>query len=64
MNQHKIAAEVYVKKTFAANNFMFAGIAGDFTIQSMEGLVNDVVNLKYDGKANKFYMPIGVEMFF
>ena len=64
LNQHKIAAEVYVKKTFAANNFMFAGIAGDFTIQSMEGLVNDVVNLKYDGKANKFYMPIGVEMFF
>ena len=64
LNQHKIAAEVYVKKTFAANNFMFAGIAGDFTIQSMEGLVNDVVNLKYDGKANRFYMPIGVEMFF
>ncbi|MBB5225801.1 hypothetical protein DYE50_07905 [Treponema ruminis] len=64
LNQHKIAAEVYVKKTFAANNFMFAGIAGDFTLQSMEGSVNDVVDLKYDGKASKFYMPIGVELFF
>ncbi|WP_294429464.1 hypothetical protein [uncultured Treponema sp.] len=64
LNQHKIAAEIYVKKTFAANNFMFAGIAGDFTLQSMEGNVNGLVDLKYDGKSSRFYMPIGVEMFF
>ncbi|MBR6914483.1 MAG: hypothetical protein IKN34_11920 [Treponema sp.] len=64
LRQHKIGCEVYVKKTFAANNFIFAGIAGDFTIQSMEGNVNGLVDLKYDGKTSKFYMPIGIEMFF
>ncbi|MBQ8013776.1 MAG: hypothetical protein IJ257_05210, partial [Treponema sp.] len=64
LRQHNIAGEIYVKKTFAANNFMFAGIAGNWTVQSMEGNVNGLVDLKYDGKASKFYMPIGVEMFF
>ena len=64
LTQHKFAAELYVKKTFAANNFMFAGIAGNFSIQKMEGTVNGIVDLSYDGKANRFYMPIGVEMFF
>ena len=64
LRQHNIAAEIYVKKTFAANDFMFAGIAGNFQLQSMTGNVNDLVDLKYNGKSNRFYMPIGVEMFF
>ena len=64
LRQHKFAAELYVKKTFAANNFMFAGIAGNFTIQSMEGTVNSVVDLSYKASSKKFYMPIGVELFF
>lgn len=64
LRQHNIAAEIYVKKTFAANNFMFAGIAGNFQLQSMTGNVNDLVDLKYNGKSNRFYMPIGVELFF
>lgn len=64
LRQHNIAAEIYVKKTFAANNFMFAGIAGNFQLQSMTGNVNDIVDLKYNGKSNRFYMPIGVELFF
>lgn len=64
LRQHNIAAEIYVKKTFAANNFMFAGIAGNFQLQSMSGNVNDIVDLKYNGKSNRFYMPIGVELFF
>lgn len=64
LRQHNIAGEIYVKKTFAANNFMFAGIAGNFQIQTMEGTVSDIVDLKYDGKNSRFYMPIGVEMFF
>ena len=64
LRQHKFAAELYVKKTFAANNFMFAGIAGNWSIQSLEGTVNSVVDLSYKAKAQKFYMPIGVELFF
>jgi hypothetical protein len=64
LQQHNIAAEVYVKKTFAANNYMFTGVAGNWTIQSMKGCVNDIVDLEYTGKSSKFYMPIGVEMFF
>ena len=64
LQQHNFAAELYVKKTFAANNFMFAGIAGNWSIQSLEGTVNSVVDLSYKAKAQKFYMPIGVELFF
>ena len=64
LQQHNIAAEVYLKKTFAANNYMFTGVAGEWTIQSMKGCVNDIVDLEYTGKSSKFYMPIGVEMFF
>ncbi|WP_407426440.1 hypothetical protein [Treponema sp.] len=64
LRQHKFSAEIYVKKTFASNNFMFAGLAGDFTIQSMEGTVNSVVDLSYKSSSKKFYMPIGVELFF
>ena len=64
LQQHNIAAELYVKKTFAANNYMFCGVAGNWTLQSMKGTVNDIVDLEYTGKTTKFYMPIGVEMFF
>ncbi len=64
LRQHKFAAEIYVKKTFASNNFMFAGIAGNFTFQNMDGTIESVVDLSYKGSTKKFYMPIGVEMFF
>ncbi len=64
LRQHKFAAELYVKKTFASNNFMFAGIAGNFVFQNMDGTVESVVDLSYKGSTKKFYMPIGVEMFF
>ncbi len=64
LRQHCFAAELYVKKTFAANNFMFAGIAGNFVVQSMDGTVNGLVDLSYKADTKKFYMPIGVEMFF
>ncbi|MCR5725586.1 MAG: hypothetical protein K6G80_10925 [Treponema sp.] len=62
--QHKFAAELYFKKTFAANNFMFAGIAGNWSIQTLNGTVSDVVDLSYKSTSQKFYMPIGVELFF
>ena len=64
LRQHKFAAELYVKKTFASNNFMFAGIAGNFSFQSMKGTVNSLVDLSYKSSSKKFYMPIGVELFF
>ncbi|MBQ4377978.1 MAG: hypothetical protein II821_02120 [Treponema sp.] len=64
LQQHNFAAELYVKKTFAANNFMFAGIAGNWSLQSLEGTLESVVDLSYNAKAQKFYMPIGVELFF
>ena len=64
LRQHKFAVEVYFKKTFAANCFMFAGIAGNFSFQSMEGTVEKIADLSYKASSKKFYMPIGVELFF
>ena len=64
LRQHNFAVEIYFKKTFAANNFMFAGIAGNFSFQSMEGTINSLVDLSYKASTKKFYMPIGVELFF
>lgn len=64
LRQHKFAAELYLKKTFAANNYLFAGIAGNFSVSTMDGTVSDVVDLSYKGTTRNFYMPIGVELFF
>ena len=64
LRQHKFAAELYFKKTFAANNFMFAGIAGNWTIATMDGTISSLVDLSYKTTSQKFYMPIGVELFF
>lgn len=64
LRQHKFAAELYLKKTFAANNYLFAGIAGNFSVSTMDGTVSDVVDLSYKGTSRNFYMPIGVELFF
>ncbi|BDC97468.1 hypothetical protein [Treponema saccharophilum] len=64
LRQHNIGAEIYVKKTFGANNYLFAGIAERFSLSSMDGNVEGLVDLSYTSKNNKFYMPIGIEMFF
>ena len=64
LRQHNIGAEIYIKKTFAANNFMFAGIADRFSLQTMDGNVNNIVDLSYKSQNHKIYMPIGIEMFF
>lgn len=64
LRQHNIGAEIYIKKTFAANNFMFAGIADRFSLQTMDGNVNNIVDLSYKSQNHRIYMPIGVEMFF
>lgn len=64
LQQHNIGAEIYVKKTFGSNNYLFAGVAERFSLQKMDGTVNSLVDLSYTGKTNKVYMPIGIEMFF
>ncbi len=64
LKQHNIGAEVYLKKTFGSNNYLFAGIADRCTIQSMEGTVGGIADLTYKATNNQVYMPIGIEMFF
>jgi len=64
LTQHNIGAEVYIKKTFGSNNYLFAGVAERFSLSKMDGTVGGVVDLSYEGKSNKCYMPIGIEMFF
>ncbi|MBQ3825502.1 MAG: hypothetical protein II811_05140, partial [Spirochaetaceae bacterium] len=68
LRQHNIGAEVYVKKTFAANNYMFVGVADRFSVQTMEGTVGaggtQLADLSYKATSNQVFMPIGVELFF
>lgn len=70
MFQHKFGAEVYLKHTFAANNYFFIGVADRLTISKMEGTVDftafnaGTVDLSYTGVSNQVYIPVGVEMFF
>lgn len=62
--QHKFGAEVYVKRTFGSNNYIFGGVAYRGQLSSMEGEVSSVVDLSYKGYSHKVYAPIGIEMFF
>ena len=72
MAQHKFGVEVYLKHTFAANNYFFIGVADRLTIAKMEGTVDlyskfqadAKLDLSYTGVTNKVYIPVGVEMFF
>ena len=40
LKQHKIGAELYVKKTFGANNYFFIGVADRVTIAQMDGTLD------------------------
>lgn len=62
--QHKVGAEVYVKKTFGSNNYIFGGIAYRGTFATMDGEVNGLVDLSYESNTHTIYAPIGIEMFF
>lgn len=62
--QHKVGAEVYVKKTFGSNNYIFGGIAYRGTFATMDGEVNGLVDLSYEANTHTVYAPIGIEMFF
>lgn len=64
LRQHNVGAEIYIKKTFGANNYLFVGIADRYTKATMEGTVGGVCDLSYESSSNKIYMPIGIEMFF
>ncbi|MCR5217266.1 hypothetical protein [Treponema sp.] len=64
LRQHNAGAEIYVKKTFGANNYLFVGIADRYTKATMDGCVAGLCNLSYESSSNKIYMPIGIEMFF
>lgn len=73
MAQHKFGVEVYLKHTFAANNYFFLGVADRLTISKMDGSLDLSANfgnrkasadLSYTGVSNKVYIPVGVEMFF
>ena len=77
MTKHCFGVEVYLKHTFAANNYFFIGVADRLTVAKMEGTVNfsEVskalgvsekagIDLSYTSTTNKVYIPVGVEMFF
>ena len=73
MTKHCFGVEVYLKHTFAANNYFFIGVADRLTVAKMEGTVDISENfgkakagidLSYTSTTNKVYIPVGVEMFF
>lgn len=73
MQQHKFGIEVYLKHTFAANNYFFIGVADRLTVAKMDGALDlssffggakASADLSYTGVTNKVYIPVGVEMFF
>lgn len=70
MFRHKFGVEVYLKHTFAANNYFFLGVADRLTIDTMDGVVDftsvnaGTMDLSYKGTTNQVYIPVGVEMFF
>ena len=64
LTQYKAGAEVYLKKTFAANNFIFAGLAYRYEKSEMSCKVMDMVNVDLDSTKWTLYAPIGIEMFF
>lgn len=65
LRQHKAGAEIYIKKTFAANNFIFAGLSYRYSKATMDGTVKALPgNVSYENAQHTFYAPIGIEMFF
>lgn len=70
MQKHCFGVEVYLKHTFAANNYFFIGVADRLIVEKMEGTVDftaydaGTVDLSYTNTVNKVYIPVGVEMFF
>ena len=64
LTQYKAGAEVYLKKTFAANNFIFAGLAYRYEKSEMSCKVMNMVNVDLDSTKWTLYAPIGIEMFF
>lgn len=64
LRQHNAGAEIYIKKTFGANNYFFVGIADRYSKATMDGCVAGLCDLSYESSSNKIYMPIGIEMFF
>lgn len=76
--QHKFGVEVYLKHTFAANNYFFIGVADRLTIAQMKGDLDisaaleasgitgaeGKASLSYTSINNQVYIPVGVEMFF
>ncbi len=70
MTKHCFGVEVYLKHTFAANNYFFIGVADRLTVAKMEGTVDfsqfdaGKIDLSYKSTTNRVYIPVGVEMFF
>lgn len=64
LTQYKAGAEVYLKKTFAANNFIFAGLAYRYEKAEMACKVMDMINVDLESTKWTLYAPIGIEMFF
>lgn len=65
LRQHKAGAEIYIKKTFAANNFIFAGLSYRYSKSTMDGTVKALPgDVSFENAQHTFYAPIGIEMFF
>lgn len=49
LQQHNFGIEAYFKKTFAANNYFFIGVADRLSIQKLDGTITDVTALDTTG---------------
>ncbi len=50
LQQHNFGIEAYFKKTFAANNYFFIGVADRLSIQKLDGTITDVTALDASGQ--------------
>ena len=50
LQQHNFGIEAYFKKTFAANNYFFIGVADRLSIQKLDGTITDVSALDTTGQ--------------
>jgi len=64
LQQHNFGIEVYLKHTFAANNYFFIGVADRLTIQKLEGTLCDAgaINSNLASLESVFKEPVSIDL--
>ena len=62
LQQHNFGIEAYFKKTFAANNYFFIGVADRLSIQKLDGTITDVTSLDSTGNLAQLKALTGGEV--